>query len=216
MATPVSTSTTLASNLVMGGSRGGTPLTLIQTEKSFLNIYSGEEYADLIQRCIAEVEDELVANKPLRMYGKTVFQRRSIGFFSDESIGYYYSGQLERSKPLGTNSKQLMQLLNERFGTKYNGILVNRYNGGKNYISDHSDDEKNIDDGGVIAISYGAVRKFRIRDKLTKKIIMDIPTTSGSIIHMGGDFQKEFTHGIPIEKKVEGVRYSFTGRKHNL
>ena len=211
---PISTSTTLAPTLVNGGLRGGTPL--IKTEKSFLNIYSGEEYADLIQRCIAEVEDELVANKPLRMYGKTVFQRRSIGFFSDESIGYYYSGQLERSKPLGTNSKQLMQLLNERFGTKYNGILVNRYNGGKNYISDHSDDEKNIDDGGVIAISYGAVRKFRIRDKLTKKIIMDIPTTSGSIIHMGGDFQKEFTHGIPIEKKVEGVRYSFTGRKHNL
>ena len=211
---PISTSTTLAPTLVNGGLRGGTPL--IKTEKSFLNIYSGEEYADLIQRCIAEVEDELVANKPLRMYGKTVFQRRSIGFFSDESIGYYYSGQLERSNPLKPNSSKLMQLLNEQFGLKNNAFLVNRYNGGKNYISDHSDDEKNIDEGGVIAISHGAVRKFRIRDKLTKKIIMDIPTTSGSIIHMGGDFQKEFTHGIPVEKKVEGVRYSFTFRKHTI
>ena len=109
-----------------------------------------------------------------------------------------------------------MQLLNERFDLKNNAFLVNKYIGGENYISDHSDDEQNIDKGGVIAISYGAVRKFRIRDKLTTKIIMDIPTTSGSIIHMGGDFQKEFTHGIPIEKKVEGVRYSFTLRKHNL
>ena len=109
-----------------------------------------------------------------------------------------------------------MTKINERFGTKYNGILINRYNGGKNYISDHSDDEKNIDEGGVIAISHGAVRKFRIRDKLTKKIIMDIPTTSGSIIHMGGDFQKEFTHGIPVEKNVEGIRYSFTFRKHTI
>ena len=31
---------------------------------------------------------------------------------------------------------------------------------------------------------------------------------------MAGDFQKEFTHEIPIEKKVEGVRYSFTFRRH--
>ena len=31
---------------------------------------------------------------------------------------------------------------------------------------------------------------------------MDIPTISNSIIHMSGDFQKEFTHGIPIEKKI--------------
>ena len=44
---------------------------------------------------------------------------------------------------------------------------------------------------------------------------MDIPTISNSIIHMGGDFQKEFTHGIPVEKKVNGVRYSLTFRKHN-
>ena len=45
---------------------------------------------------------------------------------------------------------------------------------------------------------------------------MDIPTTSNSIIHMGGDFQKEFTHGIPVEKKVKEERYSLTFRKHRL
>ena len=189
---------------------------LIQTEKSFLNIYSGEEYADLILLCIEEIKDELLEKPPIKMRGKTVHQQRDVGFISNESIGYYYSGQLAKSKPMKPNCLKLIKLINERFGTKYNGILVNRYNGGKNYISDHSDDEKNIDDGGVIAISHGAVRKFRIRDKITKKIIMDIPTTSGSIIHMGGDFQKEFTHGIPVEKKVEGIRYSLTFRKHTI
>jgi len=206
------------SNLVSGGlmtctAGGSTPL--IKTEKSFLNIYSGEEYADLILQCIAEIDNKLEDNKPLQMYGKTVFQRRSIGFFSNESIGYYYSGQLERSKPLGNNCLKLMQLINERFDTDNNGILVNRYAQG-DYISDHSDNENNIGKGGVIAISHGAVRKFRIRDKLTKKIVLDIPTISDSIIHMGGDFQKEFTHGIPVEKKVEGIRYSFTFRKHTI
>ena len=196
------------------GANKHTPL--IQTEKSFLNFYLCEEYADLILLCIEEIKDELLEKPPIKMRGKTVHQQRDVGFISNESIGYYYSGQLAKSKPMKPNCLKLIKLINERFGTKYNGILVNRYNGGKNYISDHSDDEKNIDDGGVIAISHGAVRKFRIRDKITKKIIMDIPTTSGSIIHMGGDFQKEFTHGIPVEKKVEGIRYSLTFRKHTI
>ena len=196
------------------GANKHTPL--IQTEKSFLNFYLCEEYADLILLCIEEIKDELLEKPPIKMRGKTVHQQRDVGFISNESIGYYYSGQLAKSKPMKPNCLKLIKLINERFGTKYNGILINRYNGGKNYISDHSDDEKNIDEGGVIAISHGAVRKFRIRDKITKKIIMDIPTTSGSIIYMGGDFQKEFTHGIPVEKKVEGILYSFTFRKHTI
>jgi len=31
---------------------------------------------------------------------------------------------------------------------------------------------------------------------------------------MGGNFQKEFTHEIPVEKKIKEVRYSLTFRKH--
>jgi alkylated DNA repair dioxygenase AlkB len=188
----------------------------IKTDKSFLNVYSFEKYGELIEKSIDEVKDELLVNPPIYIYGKKVHQQRSIGFFSDESIGYYYSRQLARAKHIQPNSLKLMQLINEQFGTKYNGILVNKYENGNNYISAHSDDEKNLDKGGVIAISHGVVRKFRIRDKVTKKIVMDIPTTSNNIIHMGGDFQKEFTHEIPTEKKVEGIRYSLTFRKHNI
>jgi alkylated DNA repair dioxygenase AlkB len=189
---------------------------LIKTEKSFLNVISYEKYSELIAKCIDEVKDELLVKPPIILYGKTVHQQRDIGFFSDNSIGYYYSKQLAKSKPLTPHLNTLMNIVNSEFYTEYNGILVNRYEGGNNYICDHSDDEKNLDKGGVIAISYGEVRKFRIRDKNTKKIVMDIPTTSNSIIHMGGDFQKEFTHGIPIEKKIQGIRYSFTFRKHTL
>ena len=39
-------------------------------------------------------------------------------------------------------------------------------------------------------------------------------TEPTKIIQMAGDFQKEFTHEIPVEKKVDSVRYSLTFRKH--
>lgn len=81
---------------------------LIKTDKSFLNLYSCEEYCDLIKKCIEEVKDELLVNPPIQLYGKTVYQQRSIGFFSDDSIGYYYSGQLAKAKPLQPHSSELM------------------------------------------------------------------------------------------------------------
>ena len=31
---------------------------------------------------------------------------------------------------------------------------------------------------------------------------------------MKGEFQKEFTHEIPVQKKVKNCRYSLTFRKH--
>jgi len=33
---------------------------------------------------------------------------------------------------------------------------------------------------------------------------------------MNGDFQKEFTHGIPGEKTITEGRYSFTFRCHSV
>ena len=45
--------------------------------------------------------------------------------------------------------------------------------------------------------------------------MVDIPTESYDMIQMSGNFQKEFLHEIPIEKKVKEGRYSFTFRRHS-
>jgi alkylated DNA repair dioxygenase AlkB len=111
--------------------------------------------------------------------------------------------------------RELLIYINDKFDYNYNGILINKYDGGEDNIGKHSDDENGLDSRvGVIAISYGAVKKFRIRNKMTGKIEIDVPTDPNKIIQMAGDFQKEFTHEIPVEKKVKGVRYSFTFRRH--
>jgi len=80
-------------------------------------MYSCEEYSELIKKCIEEVKDELLVKPPIQLYGKTVYQQRNIGFFSNNSIGYYYSGQLAKAKLLQPHSSELMQIINDRFGT---------------------------------------------------------------------------------------------------
>jgi alkylated DNA repair dioxygenase AlkB len=191
-----------------------TTVCLVKTEKSFLNISSYEEHKDLIDRCIEDVSYCLDIKPSIQFMGKTVSQQRDVGFFSNKSVGYFYSGKLAASKPLKENMCDLLAIVNTQFNSEYNGILVNRYNDGTNYISDHSDSENTIGDSGVIAISHGAVRKFRIRDKKTREKVIDILTTPYSLIQMGGNFQAEFSHGIPVEKKIKEERYSLTFRKH--
>ena len=170
---------------------------------------------DLLQKCVEEIEGSLIHNPPIYIYGKQCHQHRSIGFFSNTSIGYRYSRQLAESVPLTPKLTELLNLVNSIFNSDFNGILVNKYESGEDYIGKHSDDETSLSNVGVVCVSYGAVRKFRIRDKQTGKIVTDVPTTSGEIWIMGGDFQKEFTHEIPIEKKVKQPRISFKFRKHN-
>lgn len=187
---------------------------LIQTENSSLIEYDYLMYEELIEKCIDEIKLLLLERPEIILYGKTVRQGRNVGFFSDESEGYRYSNTLMKSQPLTENLKILLTEVNSKFDTIFNGILINHYINGENYIGPHSDEEKNLSSIGVVAISYGAERKFRIRDKNTKKIILDVPTKHCHILHMKGKFQNEFTHEIPVEKKIKNERYSLTFRSH--
>jgi len=149
------------------------------------------------------------------LYGKMIEQPRNVGFFSDVSKGYKYSNVVSKAKKMTPELGALLNYVNKYLGASYNGILVNQYESGEDYISKHSDDERGLDPVvGVVALSLGSVRKFRVRDKTTGKILIDVPTLETSMIQMAGNFQKEFTHEIPKEKRVSGERISFTFRYH--
>lgn len=162
-------------------------------------------------------EPHLIHRPPVVVFGKPCHQNRNVGFFSDYSVGYRYSGQLMSSQPLTGWMKELMESVNAKLGTDFNGILINHYASGEDYIGAHRDDESGLDPAkkAVAAISFGAVRKFRIRDN-DRKIVADVPTEHGSLLVMMGDFQQKFTHEIPVEKKVSSARWSITFRHHKM
>ena len=85
--------------------------TLIQTPRSFLNIYNFENEA-LILSCIEEIKYKLLENPEILVFGKKGTQHRSVGFFSNTSIGYRYSGQLAKSQPLTSNLSILLKTIN--------------------------------------------------------------------------------------------------------
>jgi alkylated DNA repair dioxygenase AlkB len=160
----------------------------------------------------------VVVEPAIYVFGKECHQKRNVGFFSDESKGYKYSGQSAKAIPLSNHPVllDLMNKVNEDFGTEFNGVLVNVYKNGEKYISAHSDNEKGLSGNTVISIAYGAKRKFRVRRKEDKEIVVEHIHKPCQILAMEGpNFQKKFTHEIPIEKKVKECRISLTFRAHN-
>jgi len=189
---------------------------LLETPSSSLQCHELEpSMIPLLEQCVREIELELVHRPEIKMFGKTYHQQRSVGFFSDISRGYNYSTSSTPANKMKPCLLELLAYINHKFNASFNGILVNKYEHGGEYIGKHSDDERTIEpDCGVIAVSFGATRKFRIRDKATGKIVLDLPMEPNKIIQMAGDFQREFTHEIPVEKRVREPRFSFTFRRH--
>lgn len=192
----------------MATTRVSTPHSYCCTIDSFLL----EESADQLFHELLKVP--VVKDPKGQLFGKTITMHRSITFFSDEVDYFPYAGQRMRAQRMPVYLQELLAKVNELLDCKFNGILMNVYIGGQDYIGPHSDSNHNAYNGTIAGLSLGTGRIFRIKNKKTRETL-DILTTKGQLLIMGGNFQDEFTHEVPIARGVEGTRISLTFRKHN-
>jgi alkylated DNA repair dioxygenase AlkB len=176
---------------------------------------------DNVYFCFLEALPELEHHPLIRpMFGKECRQRRDVRFFSttnaDGSLcvpGYHYSGQTAEAMALKLSMYPMLAYVNDYYGANFNGILVNYYANGTDYISAHADDEEALDaNAGVVTISHGAIRNMTFRQINTGKT-RKYNLQPAQMMCMRGRTQAEFTHGIPKQMKVKDVRMSFTFRE---
>ena len=179
--------------------------------------YVPREIQDVVARIVDATRGDYTVEPPIPMFGKLRPQPRNIQFRSDESKGYFYSGGVAEALPLNDDMRHVIAWANALVGAKYNGILMNQYTNGTKSVGAHADSEAGLDtSAGVLAISFGATRKFRIRDKRTNQRFKDVPARQGEAIQMKGAFQSVFHHEIPKEPSVLGERISLTFRRHDV
>lgn len=149
--------------------------------------------------------------------GKTVKPRRKTYMFGKD---YNYSGQIKKGNPFDKQTlyikKKLEKLLNLEEGI-LNGCLLNLYPDGKSSISPHKDDEKDmIEDAPIIVLSLGATRQFFLQndDKTLNKEDRNVKykISSGDVLVMNPETQKNWKHSIPKELNVLEPRISLTFR----
>ena len=139
---------------------------------------------------------------------------RLVAWHGDPGVGYRYSGVVHPANGWTPELERVRDLIESRLGYRPNGVLLNRYRGGRDSIGRHSDVETDLVPGSPIAgISLGATRTMVVRgrgDTSTRRT--SLPLEDGSLLLMYGDCQSALTHEIPKDPSAEGERISLTFR----
>lgn len=175
------------------------------------NFLTQGEAEKLFKFCLEHLPFE---NHQVRIYGKYLDQPRKTCMVGKK---YTYSGlSLDQPTPMPPQFEEVIDrlvLFLPKGHPRPNAVLCNLYENGERYISQHSDNEKDLLPGSTICgLSLGATRHFDLiaKDKSEPRFRQDL--VSGSMIIMGDGTQKHYTHGVPVEKKVRNPRINLTFR----
>jgi alkylated DNA repair dioxygenase AlkB len=144
-------------------------------------------------------------------YGKKVPAPRLICLQGD--INYSYSGLNQKPEPFLKEILELKEMIENTTNYKFNSCLLNYYRNGKDSISWHADDEKELGINPTIAsLSFGATRKFLLKHNLDLEDPMEFDLNHNSLLIMSGTFQHNWKHSIPKEPNIKEPRINLTFR----
>ncbi len=179
--------------------------------------YMDPETADnLLSELIKHNDNGLFKHEPWSFCGKTGLTKRSSVAFGEKDLTYTYSNRTITARAW-EESPILFQLkkdLEEKFSTKFTYAYALLYPDGEAGLLWHSDDEKDMAKGSLIAsISLGEPRDFQVRakDKQKRKEIKSLELAHGSLFLMNMDMQRHYLHCLPKRKKKK-LRINITFR----
>ena len=147
------------------------------------------------------------------MYGKSHPLPRLTAWYGDMNKTYTYSGIPMTPNLWNTELIQIKKKVDQYTKINFNSVLLNYYRSGNDSVSWHSDDEDELGDKPIIgSVSFGGTRKFRLRNKINKKLIHNIDLKNGSLLIMRELTQKYWEHEIPKTKKPVEERINLTFR----
>ena len=128
---------------------------------------------------------------------------------------YCYGKTIHNPRPFEDNN-YLLKILNYidivMPGIEYNSAMVHRYADGNSFMPHHCDDEKCIEqDSNIITISFGETRFVEFINTATGSVRCQ-KLDHGSVFSMHKSSQGLFTHSIPSDETVQGIRLSVTLR----
>ena len=111
----------------------------------------------------------------IKFYGKSHPLPRLTAWYGDRNKTYTYSGIPMTPEPWNTELLEIKKRVFQYAKINFNSVLLNFYRSGNDSVSWHSDDEKELGDQPIIgSVSFGGIRKFRLRNKNNKKLIHTI------------------------------------------
>lgn len=150
----------------------------------------------------------------IKVWGKEYPQPRLTAWYGDAGADYTYSGLRMAPLPWSDTLARIKSEIEAVCGACFNSVLINLYRDERDSVGWHSDDEPELGPAPLIAsLSLGATRTFRLKhkkrphDKAT-----GIALTHGSLLLMGGDTQRCWSHAVDKERQPAAPRINLTFR----
>lgn len=152
-------------------------------------------------------------HKEIRIYGRFVLQPRLIAWYGDPGITLKYSSLNLISNPWTNALTNIKAAIEDDLGYSFNGVFLNYYRNGQDYMGWHRDNERVHGlQPLIISISFGAARLFKFRHYQQKDIVKNLKLNSGSLLIMQGDTQENWTHSLPKSLRISEPRINLTFR----
>ena len=149
----------------------------------------------------------------LKLYGKSIPLPRLTAWYGDPGAAYTYSGIKSEPDTWNDGLLYLKRKVDESAGTTFNSVLLNWYRDGRDSLSWHADDEKELGLDPVIAsANFGATRAFQLRRNSDHSHKITMPLKHGTLLVMRGELQRHWKHQVPKQGTVLGSRFNLTFR----
>jgi alkylated DNA repair dioxygenase AlkB len=174
---------------------------------TFIPNFLDQETAD--QAFTALLSEIPWERRTTEMYGKNVPVPRMEVWVAD--YPYTYSRRTYQPTPWTPTLVKLKTDIEATVRTRFNSVLLNRYENGSDSVGWHADDEPEMSGEHPIAsLSLGAARSFQIRKGHGS--VQTIELGHGRLLVMHAGMQKEWKHQIPKTRKPCGPRINLTFR----
>lgn len=186
-------------------------LSLSEADIRLAQFCDAADAADWFRRLHGEIVWE---RHRLNMFGREIDAPRLSSWIGDADAVYAYSRKTFVPQAWTPALLEIRDWLQALTSATFNSVLCNLYRDGNDAMGWHSDDEPELGAESVIAsLSFGAVRKFRLRHRSDASRRLDIDLPSGSVLLMAGSTQENYRHDLPRSKRITAPRINLTFRK---
>lgn len=149
----------------------------------------------------------------LRIFGREVDSPRLSCWIGDAEAVYTYSGSRFAPHTWTPALTELREALAAHAGGHCNSVLANLYRDGRDSMGWHSDDEPELGPkSAILSLSFGGVRRFRLRHRCDPHLRLELDLPSGSLLRMAGTTQRHYRHDLPKTARSVAARINLTFR----
>ncbi|MEZ0542416.1 alpha-ketoglutarate-dependent dioxygenase AlkB family protein [Fibrella arboris] len=184
---------------------------LPNAELLYYPTFFGKVEADqLLQSLLTQIDWQ---QDRIKMYGKEIPLPRLSAWYGDDNKPYTYSGIKLTPKPWTADLLRIKERIEAVAGVQFSSVLLNRYRDGKDYISWHTDAEKELGRNPVIgSVNFGAARRFQLRRIDDHAVKHEVELGHGTLLVMKGETQHFWQHQVPKTAAPIGERLNLTFR----